>query len=119
MNDKRIPLINEEAKHKKKSKKKGQPRADHKHIYEPVLLHHPWEKHTTKEIIIIKTVNMVCQICGRVGECLTGNEWYNTEDKLIGKFRFGTNKLNEKALALPHWWVNDYFDKFAYRKEEE
>ena len=38
MDDKRIPLVKEEPKHKKKSKAKGLARADHKHEYEPVLL---------------------------------------------------------------------------------
>lgn len=31
------PLIDDIPKHKKKSKKKGQPRADHKHEYKTVL----------------------------------------------------------------------------------
>lgn len=112
-------MDNEIPKYKKKSKAKGQPRANHKHIYEPALLHHPYQNRITMAITDIKIVNMICTICGRVDKCLTGNEWYDTEDKLVGKFRFGTKKLNEKALALPNWYVEDYFDKFAFRKEEK
>ena len=43
MNERRIPLQQEELKHKKKSKAKGLSRSKHKHEYIPVLLHRPWK----------------------------------------------------------------------------
>ena len=118
MNERRIPLEKEESKHKKKSKAKGLARADHKHEYEPVLLHRPWKNpYKNDDIKEIISVNMVCKICGRIDECLNGNEWYDTEDKIIGKYRIGEKKLNKKALKLPKWYTHDYWDKFAYKGE--
>ena len=43
MDEKRKPFENEIPKHKKKSKKKGQPRADHKHEYKEVVVHSWWD----------------------------------------------------------------------------
>lgn len=118
MNDKRIPIVNDQPKHKKKSKAKGQPRADHKHIYEPVLLYRPHKNHYTGEITDIITVNTVCQICGRIDDTLHGDEWYDGEAYQLGKYRFMKDRLNAKALALPHWYTDDYWDKFAYQNDE-
>lgn len=118
MNDKRIPLEKEEPKHKKKSKAKGLTRSDHKHEYEPVLLHRPWKNpYKNNEVTELLSINMVCKICGRIDKCLNGNEWYDTENKIIGKYRIGEKKLNKKALKLPKWYTHDYWDKFAYKGE--
>ena len=59
MDDKRIPLLDEEPKHKKKSKGNGEPRSKHKHVYETVLLHRHYrfidhktgKEHIRKELV--------------------------------------------------------------------
>ena len=118
MNERRIPLQQEEFKHKKKSKAKGLSRSKHKHEYIPVLLHRPWQNpYKNNEITEIVSVNKVCKICGRISETLKGDEWYDTEYTMFGNYRMGKNFLNQSALKLPKWYVHDYFDKFAYRGE--
>ena len=118
MNEKRIPLENEETKYKKKSKAKGEPRSKHKHEYEPVLLHRYWkDRYQNDDITEILSVNKVCIICGRIDATLKGDEWYDTEYEYIGKYRMGKDSLNKKALALPKWYTHDFFDKFAYKGE--
>lgn len=104
MDEKRNPLENEIPKHKKKSKKKGQPRADHKHEYKKVVLHSWWDdifkqgvKHERIEICD------VCAICGRIGTYVTG--------------RFFQEEMNYDITGMEHWYVDDYFDKFAKRME--
>lgn len=118
MNNRRIPLTDDQPKHKKKSKAKGLPRADHKHQYEPVLLHRPFKSRVNNEITDIITVNTVCQICGRIDDTLRGDEWYDAEAYQLGKYRFMKDRLNAKALALPCWYTDDYWDKFAYKNEK-
>ena len=118
MNERRIPLQQEELKHKKKSKAKGLSRSKHKHEYIPVLLHRPWENpYKNNEITEIISVSKVCKICGRIGETLKGDEWYDTEYKMFGNYRIGKDSLNRSALKLPKWYTHDYFDKFAHRGE--
>lgn len=118
MNERRIPLQQEEFKHKKKSKAKGLSRSKHKHEYIPVLLHRPWQNpYKNNEITEIISVNKVCPVCGRIDECLKGDEWYDTEYEYFGKYRIGKDRLNKKALKLPKWYTHDYFDKFAYKGE--
>ena len=117
MDEKRIPIENEEPKHKKKSKAKGEPRSKHKHEYIPVLLHRPYHNtvnNTTEEIL---SVNKVCKICGRIDACLKGEEWYDTEYQYFGSYRISKDHLNKKALKLPKWYTHDYWDKFAYKGE--
>ena len=108
---------NEIPKYKKKSKKKGLPRSKHKHDYIVVLLNRPYLNQITQETTNILSVNEVCSICGRINDSLKGEEWYDTEYTYMGKYRFGKDKLNKKALALPKWYTNDFFDKFAYKKD--
>ena len=118
MNERRIPLQQEELKHKKKSKAKGLSRSKHKHEYIPVLLHRPWkDPFKNNEITEIVSVNKVCKICGRIDEALKGDEWYNTEYKFFGSYRMRKDSLSQSALKLPKWYTHDYFDKFAYRGE--
>ena len=119
MNERRVPLENEEPKHKKKSKGSGLARSKHKHEYIPVLLHTPFYNrvnNTTSEIV---TVNKVCSICGRIDEILKGEEWYDTEYKYFSKYRVGEDHLNKKALKLPKWYTHDFLDKFAYKGEKD
>jgi hypothetical protein len=117
MNNRRVPLEKEEPKHKKKSKAKGLSRSKHKHEYIPVLLHRPFLNPFKQKNEDIISVNKVCKICGRIDECLRGEEWYDTEYKDMGEYRIGKDILNKKALALPKWYTHDYFDKFAYKGE--
>ena len=118
MNEKRIPLEKEAPNHKKKSKAKGLSRSKHKHEYEPVLLHKYWKnRYKNDEDTEIISVNKVCVICGRIDDTLKGDEWYDTEYKMMGKYRIGKSKLNKKALTLPKWYAHDYFDKFAHKGE--
>ena len=68
MNEKRIPIEKDEPKHKKKSKKKGQPRADHKHEYKTVLLLNKYKnRYFPDKPTLYKMPTEVCTICGRVG----------------------------------------------------
>ena len=118
MNERRIPLEREEPKHKKKSHGNGLSRSNHKHKYEPVLLHKYWKnRYKNDEVTEIISVSKVCTICGRIDDVLKGDEWYDTEYENMGKYRIGKSHLNKKALALPKWYTHDYFDKFAYKGE--
>lgn len=117
MKDRRIPLENDEPKHKKKSKAKGLSRSKHKHEYAPVLLHRLYHNRYSQETTEIVSVNKVCQVCGRIDECLNGDEWYDAKYEYFGKYRIGKDRLSKKALALPKWYTHEYFDKFAYKGE--
>lgn len=107
MDGKRIPLENEIPKHKKKSKKKGQPRADHKHEYKEVVLHSWWDNPFKNNVRIEHTeICKVCSICGRIGDSITG------------RF-FGLEYSDYDTTFMEHWMVDDYFfDKFAKKMEE-
>lgn len=116
MNDRRIPLEKEEARHRKKSKKKGQPRADHKHEYKTVLLSRyydsalkPGVKYEDKQPV------KVCIICGRIGDVDRGQY----EIKNLPDIRY---RIHEYAIrdeeSLEKWYVDDYFDKFAKKMED-
>ena len=105
--------------YKKKSKKKGQPRADHKHIYETVLLtrclHTKLEHPSVSEFA---RPTKVCTICGRIGDVDWNDSFWTETDVSWGSLTICEKKLNEMALSLPKWYVND-FDKFATRMEED
>lgn len=106
MDGKRKPVENEIPKYKKKSKKKGQPRADHKHEYQEVVLHSWWNNPFKPGVTNESTeVCKVCTICGRIGDYITG--------------RFvGLDNYNYDITNMEHWCVDDYFDKFAKKMEE-
>ena len=116
MNDE-INFINDEVPaHKKKSKKKGLPRADHKHIYETVLLTRHYHSHYRDSEYIIPT--KVCTICGRIGKTDEDETlWENSPDTSIAKWVMWGKELSEKALSLPKWQA-DCWDKFATRMED-
>lgn len=115
MNDKRMPFEVEVPKHKKKSKKKGRPRADHKHQYKTVLLINEYENpYRRGEVSIIKRPTKVCTICGRVGETdMSRYEYIEIENMPY--------RIHERAItdeeSLEKWYVDDYFDKFAYKSQ--
>ena len=119
MNDK-MNLVNDDIpKHKKKSKKKGQPRANHKHIYETVLLTHYYHLNVGKPYISEHMYpTKVCTICGRIDEVDKDESLYNVHpDPDVKRWMVWRKDLSEKALGLPKWYVND-FDKFAVKMEE-
>lgn len=116
--DNQIDLINDEIPaYRKKSKKKGRPRADHKHIYETVLLtryfHFNVGKHSISEF---KQPTKVCTICGRIDYVDNDESLYeiHSDNKIQRAF---VKDLSEKALNLPKWCV-DGFEKFATKMEE-
>jgi hypothetical protein len=117
----KLDIINDEIPaYKKKSKKKGQPRADHKHTYETVLLfryyHSNFGEHRTSEY---KLPTKVCTICGRI-DYVDRDPSYYVNNKISGiPFLAYEKDLSEKALSLPKWYVDDYFGKFAIKGEDE
>lgn len=122
MNDKRMPLINEEPKHRKKSKGNGLPRSKHKHMYETVLLYRYYH-HTdlatggdrvTESFMPTK----VCSICGRVDYVDHDPSYYTDVPLKYLPFSAHERVLTEKALSLPKWELENYWDKFAIKAEE-
>ena len=110
-----IDLIdNEIPAYKKKSKKKGQPRSDHKHTYETVLLtryfHFNLGEPRTSEC---KQPTKVCTICGRIDYVDNDESLYDIRRDDKNKWAY-VKDLSEKALNLPKWYV-DAFDKFAIK----
>lgn len=106
MDGKRYPIENEIPKHKRKSQKKGRPRADHKHEYKEVVLHSWWDNPFKPGVINESTeVCKVCTICGRIGEHITGMF-----------LPIDTEKYD--ITTMEHWRVDDYFDKCAKKMEE-
>lgn len=120
MNEKRIPLVDEEPKYKKKSTAKGQPRSKHKHIYETVLLitdYHYTDFKTGKPTISQTTgPTKVCTICGRIDETDNDTSYYIIKPIPNLPFVVYDKELSEKALNLPKW-KRDFFDKFAIKEE--
>lgn len=120
MNDKLDFIDDEIPTYRKKSKKKGQSRADHKHTYETVLLirHYRFnlgEPRASEN----KQPTKVCTICGRIGDVDTDSSLYETNsDQSIKSWAVWVKDLSEKALNLPKWYVKDYFDKFAFKMED-
>ena len=118
MGDKTNLFDDEIPAYKKKSKKKGQPRADHKHTYETVLLtryyHFNLGEPRTSES---KQPTKVCTICGRI-DYVDNDPSYYVKNRVSGiPFLAYEKDLSEKALSLPKWHV-DGFDKFATKMEE-
>jgi hypothetical protein len=117
LDGKRIPLRDDTAKHKKKSNKKGQPRADHKHTYETVLLHTTFKFNLgTSRVAEHRYPTKVCTICGRIGDVDKDLSYYETVIEEVKPWPLHTKKLSKKALSLPKWHA-DFFDKFAIRDE--
>lgn len=123
MDEKRTPLIDEEPKHQKKSKAKGQPRSKHKHIYETVLLisdYHFTDFKTGKtKLSQTKLPTKVCVICGRIGETDKDESYYVKNPVLNPYFSsLYDRELSDKALSLSKWGADGFWDKFAMKIEE-
>lgn len=121
MNNKRIPVENEIPKHKKKSKKKGFARADHKHDYKTVLLHYHY---TFKNIKTGKEEKCerafpteVCCICGKIGYMDNDDKYYDFITDTNDIFLYTKKVLNEKALSLEKWETDGMLSKFARKVE--
>lgn len=113
MNEKRIPFENDVPKHKKKSKKRGQPRADHKHEYKTVLLHSYFDSvYNPGEKIESKRPTKVCMICGRVGDVDFTRFTYEEIPNM--PYRIDRRVIRNEE-SLEKWYLNDFFDKFAHK----
>lgn len=114
----KIDLIDDEIPaHKKKSKKKGQPRSKHKHTYETVLLTRYYHFNLGEpRISESKQPTKVCTICGRIDGVDYDTSLYDVHSDTKIKWAFAKD-LSEKALNLPKWRA-DSFDKFAVKVED-
>ena len=117
MDEKRKPFENEVPKHKKKSKKKGQPRADHKHEYKTVLLLKEYmNQYFPDKPTMHKLPTKVCVICGRIGN--VDMDMYDlVEIKDMIPYKIHERVIRDEE-SLEKWYVDDYFDKFAKKMEE-
>ena len=119
MSNKADLIDNEIPAHKKKSNKKGQPRADHKHTYETVLLITRYhinvgEPSISEHIMPTK----VCTICGRIDYVDKDESLYEVHpDPDVKHWMVWRKDLSEKALGLPKWCANA-FEKFATKMED-
>ena len=116
MIERRVPLEAEEPRHRKKSKKRGQPRADHKHEYKTVLLLNEYEnRYFPCKTTLYERPTKICTICGRVGD--TDMSFYDrveVQDSLSVKVY---ERVIRDKESLEKWYVDDYFDKFAKKME--
>lgn len=121
MIEKDMSFIDDIPKYRKKSSAKGQPRSKHKHCYEPVLLkrRYTYTDSTNGKLktIFMERPTMVCPICGRVGNIIHDPSFYNKVEKQSTPYRVMASELNEKALKLPKWYIEDFMDKFAKEGE--
>lgn len=124
MNKKRIPLVNEKPKYKKKAKRSGTSKADHKHQYITVLLHTYWTPPGKKEPKVLQTVTKVCKICGRINS-IKPNEralYYDRCEEPVtnGDYTYVKvyEQLNEKGKALSKWYRHTIMENTAYAKAD-
>ena len=108
-------------RYKKKSKARGLPRADHKHLYETVLLtkrYNGTDFKTGRPTVSESTwPTRVCTVCGRI-DCLDRDpKYYNRIPLLDLPFKAYEDELSDLALALPRWVAADFWDKFARKIE--
>ena len=107
MNEKREPIEIEIPNHKKKSKKKGQSRANHKHEYKEVVVHSWWDN-PFKQGVKWEHAEIceVCTVCGRTGKYVSGM-FYDWEN----------NPKEYDMNGMEHWKKDDWMDKTAKRFE--
>ena len=121
MNEKKIPLVNDIPKHKKKSSAKGQPRSKHKHCYDTVLLkvyyNFPDVRTGKPRITYTESPTKVCTICGRVDYIDRDPSFYKKTEVQDLPFRIMSTELSDKALQLPKWCLENFRDKFAVKGE--
>lgn len=88
---------------KNKSKSKGKPRADHKHVYEPILV---WSKSPYSKKIS-GCVKEYCLLCGRQNARSAYAWLYKTEHKYWGKLKHFFEDENDNLTPM---------DENTYRK---
>lgn len=101
-------------KHKKKSKKGGTSRANHKHDYKTVLLTKYYEYTPGKKSKSVSPAK-VCSICGRVGE--VDFFQYELVDKTDQTYPFAMKERRIRDPETLEKWHCDFFDKFAKKTE--
>lgn len=110
-------------KYRKKSKAKGLPRADHKHLYETVLLTKRYNgtdfKTGRPRITEHQLPTKVCTTCGRIDYVDRDPKYYVSKQIADLPIIAHEKVLSEEALKLPQWLADDFFDKFARRIENE
>jgi hypothetical protein len=110
-------------KYRKKSKGKGLPRTEHKHLYETVLLTKRYNgtdfKTGRPRITEHQLPTKVCTICGRIEYVDRDPKYYIRNQIADLPFIAHEEVLSEEALKLPQWLADDFFDKFARRIENE
>lgn len=115
MNEKREPFESDVPRYKKRSKKKGQPRADHKHEYKTVLLLNEYvNTYLPDKKTLIKRPTKICTICGRVGEI--DRSQYDVKQIPDMPYIIHEYEIRDED-KLEKWYVESYFDKFAKRME--
>lgn len=116
MNEKKHAFEDTELRHRKKSTKRGRPRADHKHEYKTVLLIRTWENpYKPGEKHLNEFPNKICMICGRIGDI--DHSMYELIEIQDMPYRIHERNIKNKE-TLEKWYVDDYFDKFAKKMEE-
>lgn len=112
MNDKREAIVDEDPRYRKKAKRKGMPRADHKHEYKTVLLCRYYNNPLRPgERTAVTSATEVCEICGRIG--YVDHDQYELVD-LEGSYPYPMKKRQiRNEDKLEKWICEDYFDKFA------
>ena len=117
MNERRTPLEKEEPKHKKRSKKRGQPRADHKHEYKTVLLCR-WSDHPFHqgERTAYKAPSKVCTICGRIGD-IDMSQYEMVQLECSSPYIIHQRVIKDEENLEK--WDCDFFDKFARKRMNE
>ena len=101
-------------KHRKKSRKKGLPRADHKHEYETVLLSKYYDYGTGRRSESVSPTK-VCRICGRVGD--VDFKQYELVDIENQTYPFPMKERRIRNRESLEKWHCDFFDKFAKKTE--
>lgn len=109
-------------KYRKKSKAKGLPRADHKHLYETVLLTKRYNgtdfKTGRPRITEHQLPTKLCTICGRIDYVDRDPKYYVSKQIADMPIIVHEKVLSDEALKLPQWVAYDFFDKFARRITE-
>lgn len=113
MNEKRTPILEEEPKHKKKSKASGRKRADHKHEYKTVLLIHYYDSPITGKRHEYPSATKICTVCGRVGYIDETQYELVRAGGTVSKPYFERKIKNPDSLEK--WICEDLFSKRASR----
>lgn len=93
---------NEVAKHRKKSKYKGEKRANHKHVYVEALADLKGSYHRLTH----------CTICGRINDKYIF-ETIPIEDNINGRRLLTNEEVYEKYKHLPRVTLNELDDKYV------